>query len=108
MGGKIVKFTDSNFESEIKNANLPVLVDFWASWCGPCQMLAPVLEELADEFSERLLLGKINVDENRQTAADNGVMSIPTLILFRDGSEVARFTGYRPKEELSRLIEQVL
>ncbi|NPV28447.1 MAG: thioredoxin [Firmicutes bacterium] len=108
MEGKIVTLTDANFETEIKKATLPVLVDFWASWCGPCQMLAPVLEELADEFSGRLMLGKLDVDENRRTAASFGVMSIPTLILFRNGSEVTRITGFRPKEELSRLISQAL
>lgn len=108
MEGKIVTLTDANFETEIKKATLPVLVDFWASWCGPCQMLAPVLEELADEFSGRLMLGKLDVDENRRTAASFGVMSIPTLILFRNGSEVTRITGFRPKEELSRLINQAL
>lgn len=108
MEGKIVTLTDANFETEIRKAALPVLVDFWASWCGPCQMLAPVLEELADEFSGRLLLGKLDVDENRRTAASFGVMSIPTLILFQNGSEVTRITGFRPKEELSRLISQAL
>lgn len=108
MNANILTLTDSNFESEIGNADLPVLVDFWASWCGPCMMLAPVLEELADELSGRVKVGKLNVDENRRTAAAFGVMSIPTLILFKNGNEVTRITGFRPKEELNRLITQAL
>ncbi|MGB9792022.1 MAG: thioredoxin [Thermacetogeniaceae bacterium] len=108
MDAGILTLTDGNFESELANADLPVLVDFWASWCGPCMMLAPVLEELAEELKGRVKVGKLNVDENRKTAVSFGVMSIPTLILFKNGKEVARITGFRPKEELNKWISQVL
>lgn len=108
MSGDIITLTDHNFTAELQKAGLPVIVDFWASWCGPCQMMAPVLEELAVDFSGKLLVGKLNVDENRRTAEEFGVMSIPTLILFRDGKEVARITGFRPKEELARFFNQHL
>lgn len=108
MSADILTLTDGNFESELANSELPMLVDFWASWCGPCMMLAPVLEELAKELKGRVRVGKLNVDENRETAASFGVMSIPTLILFKNGKEVARITGFRPKEELDKWIAQVL
>lgn len=108
MSADILTLTDGNFEGELANSELPMLVDFWASWCGPCMMLAPVLEELAKELKGRVRVGKLNVDENRETAASFGVMSIPTLILFKNGKEVARITGFRPKEELDKWIAQVL
>lgn len=108
VSGKLMTLTDQNFATELQKAELPVVVDFWASWCGPCKMLAPVLEELAADFSGKLSVGKLNVDENRQTAGEFGVMSIPTLVLFRDGKEVARITGFRPKEELERFFNQHL
>ncbi len=108
MSDQIVTLTDENFNSELDKAALPVLVDFWASWCGPCQMMAPVLEKIADEFSSRLLVGKLNVDENRSTPGKFSVMSIPTLILFKNGAEAARMTGFRPQEEIGRFINQEL
>ncbi|MDN5376496.1 MAG: thioredoxin 1 [Thermacetogenium sp.] len=108
MSGDIRTLADDNFAAELQKAELPVIVDFWASWCGPCQMLAPVLEELAADYSGRVLVGKLNVDENRRTAEEFGVMSIPTLIMFRNGREVARISGFRPKEELARFIDQHL
>ncbi len=108
MSDLTVSLTDQNFQDEIGKAVLPVLVDFWASWCGPCQMMAPVLENIAKEYGGRLVVGKLNVDENRNTAGQFNVMSIPTLILFKNGSEAARFTGYRPQEEISKLLNQVI
>lgn len=108
MSDNVVTLTDVNFGTEIGKATLPLLVDFWASWCGPCQMMAPVLERIAEEFSGRLVVGKLNVDENQATSGQFGVMSIPTLILFKNGSEASRFTGFRPQEEISRLLNQVI
>ncbi|KUK35771.1 MAG: thioredoxin 1 [Clostridia bacterium] len=108
MSGNIITLADDNFAAELQKAELPVIVDFWASWCGPCQMLAPVLEELAADYSGRVLVGKLNVDENRRTAEEFRVLSIPTLIMFRNGREVARISGFRPKEELARFIDQHL
>jgi thioredoxin 1 len=108
VSGNIITLADDNFAAELQKAELPVIVDFWASWCGPCQMLAPVLEELAADYSGRVLVGKLNVDENRRTAEEFRVLSIPTLIMFRNGREVARISGFRPKEELVRFIDQHL
>ena len=108
MSQNIVTLTDSNFSAEVNKATLPVMVDFWASWCGPCQMMAPVLEKIAEEFSGRLVVGKLNVDENQATARQFNVMSIPTLIFFKNGSEKTRITGFRPQEEINRLLNQAL
>ena len=108
MGEEIIALSDQDFTEHLKRAKSPVLVEFWASWCGPCQMIAPVLEELAQEYGQRMQVGKINVDENRETAEKFEVMSIPTLILFKDGQEVTSLTGFRPKPELVRFIDQHL
>jgi thioredoxin 1 len=108
MSDRILTLTEENFSEEIGKATQPVLVDFWASWCGPCQMMAPVLENIAQEFDGRVVVGKLNVDENRNTAGKFNVMSIPTLILFKNGQEAARFTGYRPQEEIGMLLRQAL
>lgn len=104
----VVTFTDGNFQEEVLTAKEPVLVDFWAAWCGPCKMIAPVVEELAADFAGKAKVGKLNVDEYGKTAQQYGVMSIPTLILFKDGKEQTRIVGFRPKGELANLIEQAL
>ena len=108
MSQNIVTLTDDNFSAETGTGPLPVLVDFCASWCGPCQMMAPVLEKVAEEFSGRLVVGKLNVDENQATARQFNVMSIPTLIIFKNGAEQTRITGFRPQEEITRLLNQAL
>ncbi|MGH2448041.1 MAG: thioredoxin [Chloroflexota bacterium] len=98
-----VAISDSSFENEVTKADKPVLVDFWAEWCGPCRMMAPVLEKISDEHPE-LKIAKLDVDHNPKTAGEFGVQSIPTLIVFKDGKEAERLIGYMPKEKLmSRL-----
>ena len=103
--GAPVKVTDSTFEDVVVNAETPILVDFWAEWCGPCKMIAPVLEELAGELDGKLLIGKLDVDHNPDTAMAFGVMSIPTLLLFKGGQPVDRIVGFQPKAQLRRRLE---
>lgn len=103
-----VKITDENFEDEVTKSNIPVLVDFWAAWCGPCKMIAPVVEELAKEYSGRIKIAKMNVDENMETPNNFSVRSIPTLILFKDGNELDRMVGVVPKSTLEEMIKKIL
>lgn len=100
-----VKISAANFEKEVLQSNVPVLVDFWAAWCGPCRMLAPILEEIDREYEGRLKIGKVNVDEEMALAQQFGVSSIPMLLLFKNGQAAAKSVGYRPKAELVELIE---
>lgn len=95
-----LKLNSENFEKEVLNSDQAVLVDFYADWCGPCKMMAPVIEELARELEGKAKVGKINIDENTNIAVKYDIMSIPTLIIFKDGKEVRRFVGLRDKEEL--------
>ena len=99
-------FTDQNFETEVIKSNLPTLVDFWAPWCGPCQVMGPIIEELAKDMGAKAKIGKMNVDENPETAQKLGIMSIPTLMIFKGGQMVKQFVGVQDidtlKEELVR------
>ena len=101
-GPKVV--TDPTFEMEVLKSDQPVLVDFWATWCGPCRMVAPILEEIANEQGDKLRVAKLDVDANPITAGRFGVRSIPTLILFKNGRETQRLVGFMPKEKLLSLI----
>jgi thioredoxin 1 len=106
--GKPVAINDSSFDEVVLKAKTPVLVDFWAPWCAPCLMVGPVVEELAGEYEGRVSFGKVNVDESPRTANQYGVMSIPTLILFKDGKPVSNTVGFRPKEELKGIMDAAL
>lgn len=107
-GDLILTFSDADFETNIKAAGKAVLVDFWAAWCGPCKMIAPVIDEIAKAYADKLVVGKLNVDENNATAAKYGVMSIPTLLIFKDGEEVERIVGYKSKSELTGIINKLV
>lgn len=100
----MINLTNENFEKEVISSEKPILVDFWASWCGPCQMIAPIVEEISNELSERIEVGKLNVDEQPEIAIKYDVMSIPTLILFKDGKVVNTIIGYHSKEEILEFI----
>ncbi len=104
----MVQFTDANFEQEVLKSKKPVLVDFWAPWCGPCRAVGPVVEDLAEAYKGRVKVGKINIDDNPKTATAYGVMSIPTLILFNKGDIMDKLIGLSPKERLEGLIKKAL
>lgn len=104
----VLKFTDKNFEGEVVKAKTPVLVYFWAPWCGPCQMAGPVVEELADEYEGKVKAGKLNVDENPKMALKYGVMSIPTVIVFVGGKEMKKQIGFPGREAYKEMIEEVI
>ncbi|NDJ54864.1 MAG: thioredoxin [Chloroflexi bacterium] len=97
--------TDTSFEEEVLEADGAVLVDFWAEWCGPCKMIAPIVDELATEYEGQLAVAKLDADENPNTMQAYGIMGIPTLILFKDGQPVERITGFRPKDQLLKVIQ---
>jgi thioredoxin 1 len=105
MAGNVVELTDKNFQTEVLQAGQPVLVDFWAPWCGPCRMIAPMIEELAAEYSGAIKIGKINIDDSPRAAGDYGVSSIPTLMIFKAGEVVDRFVGVQPKNRLQAALD---
>ena len=104
----IINITNENFESEVLKADKPVLVDFWAEWCGPCKMIAPILEQVAEEYKDRLTLVKLDVEENQNIAMQYAVRSIPTLMLFKGGDVQIQHVGMLSKEQLGQLLEENL
>lgn len=105
---KAIVLNDQNFENEVLNSNTPVLVDFWAEWCGPCRALAPVIEEIAEDYDGKIKVGKLNVDENPGAPSAYEIRSIPTLIVFKDGAIVDRVVGALPKNQITDLIDTAL
>ena len=102
-----LQFTDANFQSEVLDSDQPVLVDFWAAWCGPCRMVGPTIEELAREYDGTVKVGKLNIDENQQAASDFGISSIPAVLLFKDGKVVETLVGVQSKERYEAALGQV-
>lgn len=104
----VIQLKDNTFKGEVLESTEPVLVDFWAAWCGPCKMIAPVIEELAEDYKGKVKICKLNVDENGKTAQDYGVMSIPTMILYKNGQEIDRLVGFMPKANIAKKLEAVM
>jgi thioredoxin len=107
-GESVIHVNEGTFDTEILKSDTPALVDFWAPWCGPCRAIAPVLDEIAEEYKGKVKVAKINVDENRKLAGNHGVMSIPTMILFKNGKALDKIIGLVPKERLKELMDKAL
>ena len=108
MPGNTIPLTDKNFQAQVSHSDIPILVDFSAEWCGPCKMLAPVIEELADEYSGRIKVGKLDIDDNRKTPAEYGIQGVPTLIIFQNGEPVKKFVGLMSKDKITEALDQLL
>jgi len=108
MSEKVIHVTDSNFDNIVLSSDKPTLVDFWASWCAPCRAIAPVVEEIAGEYDGKLIVAKMNVDENPATPGKYGVRGIPTLILFKDGKVVDQVVGAVPKKQITELVDKAV
>tara|TARA_B100000131_G_scaffold92519_1_gene89357 strand:- start:119 stop:445 length:327 start_codon:yes stop_codon:yes gene_type:complete len=108
MSDVVFEFTDQNFEKDVLQSDVPVLIDFWATWCGPCKAIAPVIEEIAAEYENRVKVGKVDVDQNQNTAMQFGVRSIPTLLLISNGKVANQIVGAVPKENITKVLDEVL
>ncbi|NQT97660.1 MAG: thioredoxin [Candidatus Marinimicrobia bacterium] len=108
MPQKVVEFTDANFEQEVLQSDTPVLVDFWAEWCGPCKTIAPTIVEVASEYAGKAKIGKLNVDHNRDSAMKFGIRSIPSLLIFNNGSVAHQIVGAVPKNNITKLLDDLI
>ena len=108
MTKSIFEFTDTNFKAEVLESRIPVLLDFWAEWCGPCKAISPIIEELASELDGKAKIGKVNVDENPEITNNFNILNIPTLILVKDGEEAERIVGMNPKAEILKKMERLI
>ena len=108
MAGNVIELTDATFDTTVHNSDVPVLVDFWAPWCGPCKMIAPIIQEIADEYAGKAKICKLDTDEARDSAMEFGISAIPTLILFKDGQVEKKWVGLTSKKDLAAAIEELL
>ena len=108
MTENLIEFTDDNFDTEVLKSNLPVLVDFWAEWCGPCKMIAPIVEEIAGDYAGKVKVGKVNVDFNNQVAMQYGIRGIPALLVLKDGSVANQIVGAVPKNNITQILDEVI
>jgi len=108
VGENVLEFTDGNFDAEVTKSELPVVVDFWAEWCGPCKAIAPVIDEISEEYLNKVKFGKVNVDFNQQTAMKFGIRSIPSLLFFKNGSVVNQIIGSVPKDSIIKILEETI
>ncbi len=108
MSSIVHEFTDENFDNDVEQSDLPVLIDFWAAWCGPCKAIAPVIDEIAGEFDGKIKVGKVDVDKNQKIAMKYGVRSIPTLLVLKDGEVVNQIVGAVPKENITDVLNEVI
>jgi thioredoxin 1 len=108
MAGNVIELTDATFDQTVHSSNVPVLVDFWAPWCGPCKMIAPLMKEIADEYIDRAKICRLNTDDARDSAMEFGISAIPTLILFKDGQVQKKWVGLTSKRDLAAAIDELL
>jgi thioredoxin 1 len=108
MSENVHKFTDQNFDSDVSQSKIPVLIDFWATWCGPCKAIAPVIDEIAGEYNGKVKVGKVDVDQNQGTAMKYGVRSIPTLLIMKDGKVVNQIVGAVPKGNITTMLDEII
>jgi thioredoxin 1 len=108
MAGSVIELTDATFDNTVHNSDVPVLVDFWAPWCGPCKMIAPIIKEIAEEYADKAKICKLDTDEARDSAMEFGISAIPTIILFKDGQVQKKWVGLTSKKDLAEAIDELL